>query len=366
MGGDWRDALRLSAAAGGAWARGDLSRCEQVLQQQRRAGGADPRGELAAQITSTLLGALSGRLAPARVDLAAARSRMQSLGLAAFGPYWEQAALVCDWLTGEWVSAEARSARLEAMPPRPATISLGLRAELLRETGQRDAAERVLPRLSKESRSPFAAWARAGVDGRLDRLWALARRGRSGMLPWILHRVAETGWRRGEYDLARAAHASFAELDRDEPVSRVLAGLTHAYAVRRAEPAQTVQPIAEAEGAHALVAECLTVRGRFGADTLPAARDAWERIGARPRAIEIAAILGEPTPKRLTARERELVGLLQSGCDNRAIATTMHLSIKTVEAYLTRIYAKTGCSSRLELALAATQGSLALDDPGGE
>ncbi|HVX45872.1 MAG TPA: hypothetical protein VHC49_18425, partial [Mycobacteriales bacterium] len=96
MSGDWTETLRLSVAAGRAWMRGDVARCQQILQHQRDSARKDPRAELAALTASALLGALSGRLAGARADLVAAGSRLQELGFAAFGPQWEQAALVCD------------------------------------------------------------------------------------------------------------------------------------------------------------------------------------------------------------------------------------------------------------------------------
>ncbi|HVX45219.1 MAG TPA: LuxR C-terminal-related transcriptional regulator, partial [Mycobacteriales bacterium] len=211
---------------------------------------------------------------------------------------------------------------------------------------------------SVESEAPLVAWVQAGMDGDPHRLPEAA----SGMRPWILHRTAAIAWRHRDYELAREAGADFDRLDRDEPVTRVLAGLARAYATRQAGPARCVQPIAESEGASPLVAECLTVRGYLGEDTLPEARDAWRRIGGRLRVSEIAAFLGEPAPERLTRREGELVELVQAGHGNQAIAGILHLSIKTVEAYLTRIYAKTGCTSRLELAAAAAEGRLPPSD----
>ena len=51
---------------------------------------------------------------------------------------------------------------------------------------------------------------------------------------------------------------------------------------------------------------------------------------------------------RLTPRQRDLLYLLQQGCDNSAIARTMQLSVKTIENHLTRLYRLLGVSSRLE------------------
>ncbi len=52
---------------------------------------------------------------------------------------------------------------------------------------------------------------------------------------------------------------------------------------------------------------------------------------------------------------------MHQGRPNRDIAVAVSLSVKTVEAYLSRIYLKTVCSNRLELARAIDQGLLDVD-----
>lgn len=59
---------------------------------------------------------------------------------------------------------------------------------------------------------------------------------------------------------------------------------------------------------------------------------------------------GAPGP--LTDVERQLVTLVRDGLSNREIAGVLHYSSKTVEAYLTRLYKKTGYNSRVELIVA--------------
>jgi DNA-binding NarL/FixJ family response regulator len=63
----------------------------------------------------------------------------------------------------------------------------------------------------------------------------------------------------------------------------------------------------------------------------------------------------------LTETEAQLVRLVRDGLTNRQIATAMHYSPKTIEVYLSRLYTKTGCASRLELIRAVDTGALALD-----
>ena len=51
----------------------------------------------------------------------------------------------------------------------------------------------------------------------------------------------------------------------------------------------------------------------------------------------------------LTARETELVDLLATGADTRAIAQQMFVSEHTVQDHLKAIFAKTGATSRRDL-----------------
>lgn len=55
-----------------------------------------------------------------------------------------------------------------------------------------------------------------------------------------------------------------------------------------------------------------------------------------------------PAASTLTARQLDILRLLQQGCDNQTIARQMGLSIKTVENHLTRLYRQLNVQSRLE------------------
>ena len=52
----------------------------------------------------------------------------------------------------------------------------------------------------------------------------------------------------------------------------------------------------------------------------------------------------------LTERERAVATLVAEGHTNREVASALYLSARTVEAHLTRVYAKLGLSSRSALA----------------
>ncbi len=60
----------------------------------------------------------------------------------------------------------------------------------------------------------------------------------------------------------------------------------------------------------------------------------------------------------LTGDEERIIGLIQQGLTNRQIAAAVRVSEKTVESHLTKLFAKTGCRSRLDLATASLDGRL--------
>lgn len=65
---------------------------------------------------------------------------------------------------------------------------------------------------------------------------------------------------------------------------------------------------------------------------------------ARPVTLLLAS-----TPASLTRREREVALLARSGMSSQAIATRLHLSTRTVDTHLARVYFKLGISRRSEL-----------------
>lgn len=56
----------------------------------------------------------------------------------------------------------------------------------------------------------------------------------------------------------------------------------------------------------------------------------------------------------LSAREREVAGLVAEGRTNREVAAALYLSAKTVENHMSRIFGKLGVTSRLQVAQAIT------------
>jgi DNA-binding NarL/FixJ family response regulator len=190
--------------------------------------------------------------------------------------------------------------------------------------------------------------------------------GRIGPLAAVLAERIEVATEDGDAATASATNARLQALPRDAAAVAVGMHRLLGDAIARRDPAAAQAALAHAT-AHGLrldAARAAALDGHWRADapTLDAAHDELTRLGATVRARRVALAvrdLGRPTPVSrpaagalLTAVEAEVAAHVARGLTNRQVAARVHLSPKTVEVYLTRIYAKTGCRSRVELAVA--------------
>ncbi|MFI5898165.1 LuxR C-terminal-related transcriptional regulator [Actinoplanes sp. NPDC051513] len=96
----------------------------------------------------------------------------------------------------------------------------------------------------------------------------------------------------------------------------------------------------------------------------------WRRTEGNPyRLTELLAVEGVDvlrTPSAdLTAREREVLGLLAEGMANKQIASALGISVRTVTVHVSNLLRKTGASSRTEAALWALSGRRSGDHQAG-
>ena len=175
----------------------------------------------------------------------------------------------------------------------------------------------------------------------------------------------------GQLDRAAGRLAWLREAARrlDHPWARVTAGRAEA-ALRLAErdPAAAITavaaviPEARERGLPFELGRCLLMLGtaqrkarqrRDAAATLDEAAAVFAALGARRwRALTQAqrARLAPGHDDSLTPTERRIADLVAAGHSNPEIAGTLYISVKTVEANLTRIYRKLGVRGRVELA----------------
>lgn len=69
------------------------------------------------------------------------------------------------------------------------------------------------------------------------------------------------------------------------------------------------------------------------------------------------------TPWKLTARERQVLAMVAAAHGNKEIARRFAVSEETIKHHLTRLFAKVGASTRLELAMLATQHGIVASEP---
>jgi DNA-binding NarL/FixJ family response regulator len=94
---------------------------------------------------------------------------------------------------------------------------------------------------------------------------------------------------------------------------------------------------------------------------LDAARQTLEDLGAAPDLARVRELSGSIAPSHadpLTARERQVLGLVATGKTNRAIAEALAISEKTVARHVSNIFSKLGISSRAAATAYAFQNHL--------
>jgi len=391
-------ALAVSALAQAAFARGDAIGALELLdaELQRVADDAAP-SMVGIRIARASWLSYAGQCDTALAALEEAEASAARLGGGAFRTSIDPPAVWALWLAGRWDEALRRARAAATEFERAGELFLlplvrVAEAAILTERGEVGKAREILAVLpeTRSTRLPVA-WASAAAHlatGRFDAARSVLttaiersrNTGRLQFLPQLRERLISVELAAGDVEAAarQLAHLE-AELAGFPAIPWARAMAERAAAMVRRDAAAATRAADAARAASltfdAAVADLLA--GELGADpqALQRAYEVFRDLGAEPwrrRAKSALRAGGHRVPNRkasarreLTDTERQLARLVSDGLTNREIARAVFLSPKTVEAYLSRLYTKMGCGSRLELAVAVRSGVVDVDSPVG-
>jgi ATP/maltotriose-dependent transcriptional regulator MalT len=289
-----------------------------------------------------------------------------------------------DWQRAEVVLAQALQRHADRRRGQGHALALAVLAGLRLCQGRTDEAERLLSGLEDDP-AALASLVRLHLE---QGQWAVAQA--------LLDRRAETGGADGEL-LALRGEVALSARDLDlaaaaaEELRRVAERLTRAdllaeaallagrVAAARGDTGRAAReleravagfsvlafPLEAARARLALAAVQASTGSPLGPATARAARDAFERLGARRDADRAAALLRDlgvagrsalrGTREELTAREREVLSLVAAGLSNAEIAGRLVIAPKTAEHHVGRVLSKLGVRSRAEAAAHAVR-----------
>jgi len=127
--------------------------------------------------------------------------------------------------------------------------------------------------------------------------------------------------------------------DDDELVFGALEAGADGFLLKHTPPAEIVAAIETVHAGDSVLSPGVTRRLVARVAGGSAGRPESECIAMRARLAE------------LTERELEVAQEIARGCSNADIATNLHMSVATVKAHVTRLFAKLGADNRVQLAL---------------
>jgi DNA-binding NarL/FixJ family response regulator len=281
-------------------------------------------------------------------------------------------------LRGAWSDAldEARRAgeslSLPAMQP-AAGLAFYQQGELHRLRGEFDAADEAYQRASQWGREPQPGLARLRLaQGQIDAAAAAVRR----VLDEAHGRVARSMVLGAYVEIMLAADDVGAARAGADELSAIAIDVAAPFLLALSAQAQGAVLLAEGdaraarevlrdawqawrdldapyEAARVRVLAGLACRALGDEDSavmeLDAALRALEQLGAEPDVVRVRDLSGSAAPTAaagLTAREVEVLALVATGKTNRAIATDLVISEKTVARHVSNIFTKIAVSSR--------------------
>jgi len=291
------------------------------------------------------------------------------------------ARVVLDWLGGRWDSALERmrtlAAELEVQQVTQASALTAVELEIRTWRGELVLAAPLAARPAPAAHNVASlhAWALAGFlaargDPDAARRTLLTAADDPAVATYaglLLSRLAELELEQGRADDAAKTLARLADLTESHVSPWARTTLHRTAGTVTGDAGALSQAVGEAElgGLVFERARALLGLGELdpgGASGLVEAYQTFARLGAhglRRRAGRRLHELGAKVPRvrsraggLLTESEEKVARLVQQGMRNREIAAALHYSPRSIEVYLSRIYAKLRVASRLELARA--------------
>ncbi|WP_206794712.1 LuxR family transcriptional regulator [Amycolatopsis sp. MtRt-6] len=290
---------------------------------------------------------------------------------------------------GEWaeVLSATRALELSGQPTTPVHSQARLlAAEIQACEGEFELAAEWLAAAGESTFPAIATWAETGLLWRSGRLreavdagWrgyekaaAAAERGNPIGMHWLLVRLTMLEFEAGGGEKLAELRTLAGKWYRRYGGRRLqMADLMVTGLVERdfASARAAVEVVRNHDNQSELMRACLIASG-IADEPRPWLHEAYDiarRLGGDLLRMTIKARMRERgvTPPRrhlasadLSAVELRIIDLIRQGLTNRQIAGALRISEKTVESHLTRLFAKTGCRSRLDLATASIEGRL--------
>lgn len=323
--------------------------------------------------------ATCGFVGLAREPLSRAEVLVEEVGGTAFRANTLVSRAIVDWLEGRWDDAmyaidssraELRGAHLAVQ----AAFLDAIEIEINSWRGRHNVDQLAMSLAPVPNTADLRTWAIAGAllsAGRIDEArtalavadtrdpYEIAYR------PIIFARRVEIELAGGDVDAAEKLLAELATdvQARDNPWAMALLLRAQAFVRNDAALAHESTEVAHGEGLLFEAARSQLSEAELGDGPVAVLENAYrtfQSLGADPLRRRAAALLkerGMKVPRQrtttagpLTESELKIAHLVQQGLRNRDIAAALHYSPRTVDVYLSRIYAKVGVTSRLELA----------------
>ncbi|MFD9323511.1 AAA family ATPase [Streptomyces sp. NPDC060053] len=303
--------------------------------------------------------------------------------------------MVREYLQGDWGRALASARRIEARSRTrgstagPAQPARALAAEIHCARGELGYARAWLELVPDTVAHPLVAWARLGLrywsgqvqealEGALDEVRRARREGLLSGIEKVLLRYLSFALLEAMPSAMEKALDELEALDEEvgSPMTREAVLVGRGLVRRDVDSAlAALRSVRRRGDAYLELLCCLGLveigddcerwlaEATRGAQELGIGRATRTSLGHMTRRRNLVLPRVRPARDELSEEDIELTAMVSRGATNRQIAARLMWSEKTVERRLTRLFQRTGCRSRVELAAAWLDGSLAHRDP---